>query len=147
MNDFETRRAELEGQLNHGEREHVVSQLRSLHEAWARAILEVDDVTPLVQATRSALTRGVFVAQAEAASHQLDVAVRWQWQRGAVDDVQRLGELRVLQLSRAWLLMANPLNIPEARALTTEVMKDARISEELRKEARTLLEQLDRPMN
>lgn len=145
MSDFETRRAELERELGHGVREHVVAQLRALHEAWARAILEVDDVTPLVQATRASLTRGVFVTQAQAASHQLDVAVRWQWQRGAVENEQLLNELRVMQLARAWLLLANPLSIAEARALATEVSRDARITDELRRDARALLEQLDGP--
>lgn len=145
MSDFEARRAQLERELGHGVREHVVMQLRALHEAWARAILEVDEVTPLIQATRATLTRGVFVTQAQAAAHQLDVAVRWQWQRGAVEHRDLLSELRVLQLSRAWLLLANPLTVAEARALAIEVTKDTRIADELRRDARALLEQLDGP--
>lgn len=143
MNDFEARRAQLEQELGHGVREQVVAQLRALHEAWARAILEVDDVTPLTQATRAALARGVFVTQAEAASHQLDVAVRWQWKRGASEDRELMNELRALQLARAWLLLVNPLTIAEARALATEVSRDAQAASAVTDSARQLLTQLD----
>lgn len=149
MSDFENKRAVLEREFNESASETTVTQLRALHESWARAILEVDAATPLVEAARGALTRGVFVTQAEAASQQLHVAVRWQWLRGALDHGPLLTELRVMQLARAWLLITNPLTIAEARALATEVSKDTRIDEPLRVEARALLAQLDgkRPTN
>lgn len=129
MRDFEAEKSALEKDGT----PHAVNELRALHEAWARAVLEVDASTPLIATVRAALTRGTFVTQADAAAQRLNDAVRWQWVAGDMN------EIRTLQLARAWLLIVNPNTIAEARALALEVTKDTRVDEALRQAARDLL--------
>lgn len=139
--DFEAEHGVLLAALDGPERR---TKLRALHEAWARAILEVDAAAPLVTTVQRTVGNGVFVSRADAAAQQLNEAVRWQWERGAVDDRASMNELRTLQLARAWLLVANPLTVAEARALATEVSRDSRASDEVTNGAKQLLAQLNR---
>ncbi len=136
MRDFEAEKATLEAD----DAPEAVGKLRALHEAWARAVLEVEPTTPLIETVRAALNRGTFVAQADAAAQQLNNAVRWQW----VHDATNKNELRTLQLARAWLLIVNPSTVAEARALATEVSRDTHVDEPVRENARHLITRLER---
>jgi hypothetical protein len=140
--DFAAEAAEATAALQ-GDRTESVYSLREIEEAWARSLLRLGAKADLAQAVASRVERGLIrtsakkhqrvedLASAREAAAHLARAERWQWEigtwsTGAGEGRVSMGEVRTLQVARAWLsagLAREELAL--ARELANEVEADS----------------------
>jgi hypothetical protein len=140
--DFAAEAAEATAALQADRAESVYS-LRAIEEDWARWLLRLGAKAELAQAVASRVERGLIrtstrkhqrvedLASAREAAVHLARAERWQWEigtwsTGAGEGFVSMGEVRTLQVARAWLsaLLAKE-ELALARELANEVEADA----------------------
>jgi hypothetical protein len=127
--DFDAEIAELEARLTL-ERDVAVSRLRAIHEAWARALLGIDDTGSLVTRVRAAVERGVDPRLAAKATGQLRAAENHQWEigtwaTGAGEGLSSMRAVRELQIAQAWLWAAQCPEESCARDQALELLEQA----------------------
>lgn len=103
--DFAAEVAALELKLTQ-ERDVAVARLRALHEAWARAQLNIQDAGRLIVKVRASVEHGIEPRCAAAAEEQLRAAERHQWEigtwaSGAGEGLSSMAEVIVDALARA----------------------------------------------
>ena len=114
-------------------RPDAVAKLRAVHEAWARALLGLEEKGDLVAQVRAAVEQGVEEPCAQAAAQQLAAAEQWQWEMGtwatgSGEGLASMFEVRSLQLAQAWLVSVmaphDALAAAELRRLAMAVSGD-----------------------
>ncbi len=117
--DFAAEAAEATAALK-ADRARSVCLLRTIEEAWARSLLRLGAKADLAKAVASQVERGLIrtsanndqrledLASAREAAAHLARAERWQWEiggwsTGAGEGLMSMGEVRTLQVARAWL--------------------------------------------
>jgi hypothetical protein len=140
--DFAAEAEEATAALQADRAESVYS-LRAIEEDWARSLLRLGAKADLAQAVAARVERGLIrtsakkhqrvedLASAREAAAHLARAERWQWEigtwsTGAGEGLVSMGEVRTLQMARAWLsagLAKGELAL--ARELANEVEADA----------------------
>ncbi len=125
--DFAAEVAALEIRLTQ-ERDVAVARLRTLHEAWARALLNIQDEDRLLVEVRASVEHGIEPRCAAAAEEQLRAAERHQWEigtwaSGAGEGLSSMAEVRELQIAQAWLWAAQSPERGDARDKARELLK------------------------
>lgn len=152
VSNFANEAQELEASLP-GDRQMAVARLRTLHEAWARALLGMDSNDKLVAYLRARVESGCAPENAAEAAAQLANAEQRQreigsWATGSGEGLASMFEVRTLQLARAWLLAASPDGADEARSLALQVENDPNdIAARHRKPTQALLARLNREVS
>ncbi len=127
--DFAAELKALESLLTQ-ERTVAVARLRTLHEAWARALLGIDDASKLVTGARASVERGVDPRLAAEAVEQLRAAEvnQWEigtWSTGPGEGRSSMAEVRTLQVAQAWLWSARSTEHEEATGRARALLKEA----------------------
>ena len=119
--DFAAEVAELERKLG-SERQVAVVRLRAVREAWARALLGLnEEADSVAREVRAAVERGLDPACAKDAARHLAGAEKWQWEigswaTGSGEGLSSMFKVRALQLADAWLLSVAIADDPDAAA-------------------------------
>lgn len=127
--DFAAELKGLEALLTQ-ERAVAVARLRTLHEAWARALLGVDDASKLVTGVRASVERGIDPRLAAKAVEQLSAAETYQWELGTWstgpgEGRTSMAEVRTLQIAQAWLWSTRSTEHEEATGKARALLKAA----------------------
>ncbi len=127
--DFAAEVAVLEARMAQ-ERAVAVARLRALHEAWARALLGVEDDGDLVRRVRAVVERGTEPRRAIDAIEQLLAAEKHQWEigtwaSGSGEGLSSMAEVRRLQIAQAWLWSALSSRDGDAADKARELLKGA----------------------
>jgi len=135
--DFPAEEQALRAELG-SVRWQAVYGLRQLEEDWARHLLDIGQDEDLAKAMRKKAKTAIDLAAAEQAARHLAEAEQWQWEIGSYatgsgEGLRSMGEVRTLQVARAWLAAAlsraderqSEAQSTLARSLMTEVESDS----------------------